>query len=120
MKRPIAITGLGAVIVAAAVAGGVGVAFALGGGDDADGHGTMTGMTMQMDPATMESHMREMMGDDAFETMQEHMLRALGEEGYAGMLDRMADGCSAEGMAMSSSASDPTDHLGHHPGSASD
>lgn len=120
MKRPIAIIGLSAVVVAAAVAGGVGVAVALGGGDDAGGHGTMTGTTMQMDPATMGSHMREMLGDDAFETMQEHMLQALGDAGYASMLSRMADGCSAEGMAMSSSATDPADHLGHHPGSASD
>lgn len=116
MKSLIAIAGIGAVVVAAAVAGGVGVAFALGGGDDAGGHGTMTGTAMPMDPATMESHMREMLGDDAFETMQEHMLQALGEEGYAGMLGRMTKGCGAEGMAMSGPVSDPAEHLKHHPG----
>jgi hypothetical protein len=120
MKRLIAITGLGSMVVAAAVAGGVGVALARGGGDDAGSHGTMTGTMMHMDPATMESHMRAILGDDAFKTMQEHMVQALGEAGYAGMLDRMADGCSADGMAMGSSASNPADHLSHHPGSGSD
>lgn len=120
MKNLFAVTGLGAVVAAAAVAGGVGVAFALGGADDDGSHATMPGMTMQMDPAAMQSHMRAVLGDDAFETMQEHMLQALGEEGYAGMLARMADGCSAEGMAINRSASDSTNHLGHHPGSASE
>lgn len=120
MKSLIAVTGLGAVVVATAIAGGVGVAFALGGGHDNDGHETMTGTPMQMDPAAMQSHMREILGDEAFETMQDHMLQALGEVGYAGMLGRMAEECGAEGMAMSGPASDATDHLGHHPSSANE
>lgn len=115
MNKLTTVVGVGAVVLAAAVAGGAGVAFALSGGDDNGNHGTMTGMSMQMDPAAMQSHMRAMLGEDAFGAMQDHMVQALGEEGYAGMLGRMAEGCATGEMAMSSPASDPAEHLRHHP-----
>ncbi|MCL4241308.1 MAG: hypothetical protein KJ048_08130 [Dehalococcoidia bacterium] len=115
MNRFTKLTGVAAVAVSAAIAGGVGVAFGLGGGDGGPNHDAMAG-TMPMDPATMDAHMRAMMGDEGFAAMQGYMLEALGEDGFAAMLTRMADGCTAQGMAMRPQDVAPADHEQHHPG----
>lgn len=115
MNKLMKLTGIGTVAVSAAIAGGVGIAFGLGGGDGGADHDAMAAM-MPMDPATMNSHMRAMMGDEGFAAMQRYMLEVLGEDGYAAMLTRMADGCTADGMAMRPQDVDPSDHQQHHPG----
>ncbi|GMV86185.1 MAG: hypothetical protein AMXMBFR80_20400 [Dehalococcoidia bacterium] len=108
MNRFTKLSGIGAIALAAGIAGGVGVAFGLGGDDGDGGHGGQAGM-MPTDPATMSAHMRALLGD---------MTGVLGEDAYAAMLTRMADACAAEGMAMATWAPEPPNHGQHHPGAA--
>lgn len=120
MKRILTVTGIGTAIAAAAIAGGFGVALAHG---DDDGHKDgerMTGgmaMQMDMDPAAMQQHMREILGDETYNELQGAMKAALGDEGYQQMLESMATGCAgAMGMAAPGSGAAPAapGHPGHH------
>ena len=119
MNRLFTFTGIGATIGAAAIAGGLGVAFAH---DDNPGKNRMMdGGTMQMgmDPAAMQRHMKDVFGDETYARMQEAMTTALGDEGYQQMLTRMATGCSQAGMGMVTPGAGPAPaapgHSGHHP-----
>lgn len=125
MKRLLALTGIGTTIAAAAVAGGVGVALAHGGPDDhGDGQHMMGGAAMQMnmDPAAMQQHMKDILGRDTYEQMQGAMKQILGEDGYQQMLERMQSACSTEGMGgtMPGANGQPPDagHNSHHATSA--
>lgn len=117
MNRFTKLSGIGAIALAAGIAGGVGVAFGLGGDDGDGGHGGQAGM-MPTDPATMSAHMRALLGDQAFEAMQGDMTGVLGEDADAAMLTRMADACAADGMATGTWAPEPPNHGQHHPGAA--
>ena len=117
MKRMLAIAGIGTAVSAAAIVGGLGVAFAHDDGHES--HQMMGSGAMQMmnDPAAMEQHMREIVGDQAYTSMRDAMNATLGPGGYEQMLDRMAAGCadSALGMMTTPGATAPgTGHSGHH------
>lgn len=119
MKRSLKLTGIGTAIAAAAIAGGFGVALAQ---DNDDGHNDgqrMTGgmaMQMDMDPAAMQQHMQEILGDETYNELQGAMKSVLGDQGYQQMLERMATGCAgAMGMtAPGSGAPAAPGHSGHH------
>lgn len=108
-------TGIGATIAAAAIAAGVGVAVAHNGDGHMDGHTMMSGQMMQMDPAAMQEHMKQVLGDEAYQKMQDAMKQAFGQEGYQQMLDKMAAGCdpSTMGSMMQGSTSMPGDEAHH-------
>lgn len=118
MNRFVTLTGIGAAIGAAAIAGGLGVALARG--DHDDRHRMMGGAAMQqhMDPAAMQQHMKDALGEEAYSQMQGAMKAALGDDGYQQMLDRMATGCTQPGMGMmtpGSGAPAAPEHSDHHP-----
>lgn len=109
MNRFVILTGIGAAISAAAIAGGLGVALARG--DHDDSHRIMGG-------AAMQQHMKDALGEEAYSQMQGAMKAALGDDGYQQMLDRMATGCTQPGMGMmtpGSGAPAAPEHSGHHP-----
>ena len=120
MNRLVTIGGIGTAIGVAAIVGGLGVAFA----DDDDDNGStemMDSGAMQMvhDPAVMERHMKDILGEDTYATMHEAMTNALGTTGYEQMLDKMAAGCMADGMGMmtpGAAAPNATGHSAHHSG----
>lgn len=118
MNKVITFTGIGAAIAAAAITGGVGVAVAHGGHDGMGDHAGMMGGGMPMDPAAMQQHMKQVMGDDAYQVMQDAMKQTLGEDGYQQMLDRMATGCTdGMGSMMQGTTGTPSmpGHDAHHP-----
>ena len=88
MKRTTIIGVVGALALSA-LAGGVGVAWAHDGGTGH--HGSSHGaMTMGMDPAGMDSHMREIMGDEAYTAMMAAMPAGM----HQSMMDAMGTGCA--------------------------
>jgi len=118
MNKVITFTGIGAAIAAAAIGGGVGVAVAHGGHDAMGDHAGMMGGSMPMDPAGMQEHMKQVMGESAYQVMQEAMKQALGEDGYQQMLDRMATGCTGDAASMMQGATGTPSlpgHDAHHP-----
>jgi hypothetical protein len=120
MNKWMTVGGIGAALVATAVASGLGVAFAH---DPHDGeihpmNGAGTQMThMMQDPAAMDQHMKEILGIDAFAAMKQAMQTALGADGYEQMLERMAAGCAdGQGNGMMAPGSVPAvpGHSSHH------
>jgi hypothetical protein len=89
MKR-MTIIGVVGALALSALAGGVGVALAHDGGPDHQGgHGGMT-MGMGMDAASMDSHMRAVMGEDAYTAMMAAMPAGM----HQSMMDAMGTGCA--------------------------
>ena len=88
MKR-MTIIGVVGALALSALAGGVGVALAHDGGAEHHGnsHGTMT---MGMDSAGMEGHMRAVMGEDAYTAM----MAAMPAGTHQSMMDAMGTGCA--------------------------
>lgn len=118
MKK-LAMFGLGGVVTAAAIGGGLGVAFAHGdsGGHHTDGmpmsgHGSMH---MSMDPAAMDEHMQQMMGDEAFAAMR----GAMGVDIYEEMPNRMGAGCEEMSGMMDGDGFGMPNHGSHHGGGGS-
>lgn len=88
MKR-MTIIGVAGALTLSALAGGVGVAWAHDGGTGhhGGGHGAMT---MGMDSAGMESHMREAMGEDDYTAMMAAMPAGM----HQLMMEAMGTGCA--------------------------
>lgn len=108
-------TGIGAAIAAVAVAAGVGVAVARNGDGRMDGHTMMSGQMMQMDPAAMREHMKQVLGDETYQKMQDTMKQVLGENSDRHLLDRMMAGCDATAMgSMMQGTTNVPGHDTHH------
>ncbi|MBA4181744.1 MAG: hypothetical protein C0506_14235 [Anaerolinea sp.] len=112
MKRLLIIAGIGTALGATAIAGGLSVAAAHDGRDGGQHMGGGAAMQMTMDPAAMQQHMKDILGEETYGRMQDAMKTALGDAGYQEMLDRMATGCAQAGMGMTMP---DTGHSGHHP-----
>ncbi len=92
MKK-LTIFGFAGGLAASALASGAVVAYAHGGGNHHDGTTMMDGTTMQMpmDAASMDDHMRQVMGEDAYQRVR----AAMGESGFGAMLKAMETACPA-------------------------
>jgi len=90
-----ALAGIAGAVVLVAFAGGLGLAWAQDGGSGHmdGGHMGMGGnhgmMSMAMDASAMDTHMRGVMGEEAYEAM----LAAMPAGGHDAMLEAMSDNC---------------------------
>lgn len=110
MKK-LTIFGLAGGLAASALASAAVVAYAHGGGSHHDGTTMMDGTTMHvpMDAASMDDHMRQVMGDEAYQRVR----AAIGESGFDAMLKAMETACPA--MMGTADAPLPPGHDAHHP-----
>ncbi|MCC6266722.1 MAG: hypothetical protein IT300_04070 [Dehalococcoidia bacterium] len=89
MKR-MTIIGVVGALALSALAGGVGVALAHDGGNEHHGTSGHGAMTMGMDSADMESHMRAVMGEDDYTAMMAAMPAGM----HQSMMEAMGPGCA--------------------------
>lgn len=112
MKK-LTIFGFAGGLAASAIASGAVVAYAHGGGNHHDGAGLMddTTMGMPMDAASMDDHMRQVMGEESYGQVR----AAMGENAFEAMLKTMETACPAM-THMADAPLPPGSHESHHPG----
>lgn len=117
MKRFVTAIGVGSALTVAAVAGGFGVALAHDGGNGGHGRGAMMsgGMSMPMEPAAMQDHMKQMLGDEGYAQMQAAMTSAMGEGAFDEMMERMSELCGTGATGGMQGGAIGPGHSEHHP-----
>jgi Spy/CpxP family protein refolding chaperone len=113
--KKLTVFGFAGGLAASAIASGVAVAYAHGNGSHHADIGMMNGTSMQMpmDAASVDDHMRQVMGDDAYQRLR----NAVGESGFEAMLTAMESVCPSMGQVANAAL--PTgSHESHHPNGA--